>query len=142
VPVIASALNNLPEQFERLAATQSNIGRMQQAGVAASIGMIDDNDTRQAQLSTQYAGNLVALTRLSGATGLNWNQAFRAISAGPAEAIGMGDEIGSLRPGRRGDVVIWDGDPLELSSAPIRLWIDGVEQSLVNRQTLPKAYNR
>jgi hypothetical protein len=67
----------------------------------------------------------------------------------------MGDEIGSLRPGRRGDVVIWSGDPLELSSAPEKLWIDGVEQTLATRQTrlrdryltpqegaLPKAYDR
>ncbi len=155
VPVIASALNDLPDQFERLAATQSNIGRMQRAGVEASIGMIDDSDTRQAQQSAQYAGNLVALTRVPGATGLDWAQAFRAISAGPAEAIGMGGEFGSLRSGRRADVVIWDGDPLELSSAPVNLWIDGVEQSLVSRQTrlrdryatpgetgLPKAYQR
>lgn len=154
VPVIASALNDLPDQFERLAATQSNIGRMQRAGVATSIGMIDDNDTRQAQQSAQYAGNLVALTHVPNAIGLDWAQAFRAISAGPAEAIGLGGEFGSLRPGRRADVVIWDGDPLELSSAPLRVWIDGVEQSLVTRQTrlrdryakpeedgLPKAYN-
>jgi imidazolonepropionase-like amidohydrolase len=155
VSVIGSALNDLPNQFDKLAATQSNIGRMQRAGVAVSIGMIDDSDTRQAQNLPQYAGNLVALTRVPGATGLNWDQAFRAISAGPAEAIGMGDAIGSLRPGRHADVVIWDGDPLELASAPERLWIDGVEQSLVSRQTrlrdryatpkegaLPKAYDR
>jgi cytosine/adenosine deaminase-related metal-dependent hydrolase len=37
----------------------------------------------------------------------------RTITSAPAEAIGMGGEIGSLRPGRRADVVIWDGDPLE-----------------------------
>ncbi len=51
--------------------------------------------------------------------------------------------------------MIWSGDPLELSSAPERVWIDGVEQSLVTRQTRlreryatptegdrPKAYDR
>jgi imidazolonepropionase-like amidohydrolase len=153
VPVLASALNDLPESFESLAATQSNIGRMKAAGVEAGIGMINDNDARQAQLSPQYAGNLVALTKIPGATGLDWNAAFAAITSKPAEAVGMGGEIGSLRAGRRGDVVIWSGDPLELSSAVETVLIDGVKQPLETRQTrlrtryttpgegnLPKAY--
>jgi imidazolonepropionase-like amidohydrolase len=155
VPVIASALNDLPDAFERVAATQSNIGRMKAAGVLVAIGMIDDNDTRQAQQSTQMAGNLVALTRLPGATGLSWADAFAAISSKPAEIVGLGNEIGSLLPGRRADVVIWSGDPLELASGVEKVWIDGVAQDLSTRQTrlrdrylkagegaLPKAYER
>jgi imidazolonepropionase-like amidohydrolase len=135
VPVIANALNDLPATFEQLSATQSNVGRLWAAGVNVSIGMINDEEARQVRVSTQYAGNLVALTRIPGATGLTWNQAFEAISSGPAEALGLGGEIGSLRPGRRGDVVIWDGDPLELSTGVEAVWIDGVRQSLENRQT-------
>jgi imidazolonepropionase-like amidohydrolase len=135
VPVIANALNDLPASFEQLAATQSNIGRMRAAGVAVSIGMLNDNDSRQVRVETQYAGNLVALTRVPGATGLSWSQAFAAISSGPAEAVGLGDELGSLRPGRRADVVVWDGDPLELATGVDAVWIDGVRQSLRNHQT-------
>ena len=155
VPVIASALNDLPASFEQLAATQSNIGRMKAAGVQVSVGTIDDDDPRMPIRTPQYAGNLVALTKVPGATGLDWASAFAAITSKPAEALGMGGEIGSLRPGRRGDVVIWSGDPLELSSGVERVWVDGVEQSLVTRQTrlrdrymkpgegsLPKAYER
>ncbi len=135
VPVIANALNDLPASFEQLAATQSNVGRMTAAGVRVSIGMLNDDEARQVRLSTQYAGNLVAIARVPGHTGLSWDQAFAAISSGPAEAIGLGNEIGSLRPGRRGDVVIWDGDPLELATGVEAVWIDGVRQSLDNRQT-------
>lgn len=155
VPVLASALNDLPASFEMLAATQSNVGRMKRAGVQIGLGIIDDNDERQAQYLGQYAGNLVALTKVPGASGLSWAEAFAAITSGPAEIAGLGGEIGSLRPGRRADVVIWSGDPLELSSAPEKLWIDGVEQSLETRQSrllkryrtpgegaLPKAYER
>jgi imidazolonepropionase-like amidohydrolase len=155
VPVIASALNDLPSSFEQLAATQSNIGRMKAAGVQVSVGTIDDDDPRMPIRTPQYAGNLVALTKISGASGLDWASAFAAITSKPAEAMGMGGEIGSLRPGRRADVVIWSGDPLELSSGVERVWIDGIEQSLVTRQTrlrdrymrpqegaLPKAYDR
>ena len=57
------------------------------------------------------------------------------ISSRPAEAVGLGQEIGSLAAGRRGDVVIWSGDPLELDSAPEAVWIDGVRQPLDNHQT-------
>jgi imidazolonepropionase-like amidohydrolase len=97
--------------------------------------MINDNDAHYLYLSTQYAGNLVALNRIPGATGLSWGEAFAAISSVPAEIMGMGGEIGSLRPGRRADVVIWDGDPLELSSNVDMVMIDGVQQSLVSRQS-------
>jgi imidazolonepropionase-like amidohydrolase len=155
IPVIASALADLPASFEQIAATQSNIGRMKAAGVTVAIGMIDDNDTRQAQHSMQYAGNLVALTKVPGATGMKWVDAFAAISSKPAEIMGLGSEIGSLRAGRRGDVVIWDGDPLEVTSGVEAVWIDGVKQPLTTRQTrlrtrytrpgegeLPKAFDR
>lgn len=155
VPVLASALADLPASFEQLAATQSNIGRLQKAGVTVGIGMINDDESRQARLVKQYAGNLVALNNIPGAAGLDWGQAFAAISSRPAEAIGMGGEFGSLRAGRRGDVVMWDGDPLEIGSAAVRVYIDGVEQPLATRQDklkqryfdpkeggLPKAYER
>jgi len=134
-PVIASAVNDLPASFEQLAATQSNVGRMRAAGVRVSIGMIDDGDTRNLFLERQYAGNLVALTKIPGATGVNWGEALAMITSRPAEAIGMGGEIGSLAPGRRADVVIWSGDPLEGSSAAEQVFIDGVRQPLDTHQT-------
>jgi imidazolonepropionase-like amidohydrolase len=153
--VIASALNDLPASFEMLAATQSNIGRLRAAGVKVAIGMIDDNDTRYQRNQRQYAGNLVALGKLPGAAGVSWSEAFAMISSRPAEAMGLGNEIGSLAPGRHGDVVIWSGDPLELSSAAEAVWIDGVRQPLDNHQTklrdryrsldreaLPEAYRK
>ena len=155
IPVIASALNDLPVSFEQLAATQSNIGRMRAAGVTVAIGLVDDNEIHKLGYARQYAGNLVALTRLPGATGLSWDQAFASISSGPARAAGVDGSVGSLLPGRVGDVVIWDGDPLELSSAPVAVYIDGVAQPMTSRQTelrnrylvpapgdLPNAYDR
>jgi imidazolonepropionase-like amidohydrolase len=155
VPVIASALNDLPASFEMLGATQSNIGRMKDAGVKVAIGMIDDRDSHQLRYTTQYAGNLVSLQHVPGASGLTWDEAFAAISSAPAEIMGLGDKLGSLKVGRTADVVIWDGDPLELTSAPTAVFIDGVEQPLGNRQdrlrdryrtptegSLPKAYDR
>lgn len=135
VPVIASAVNDLPASFEQLAATQSNVGRMRNAGVNVSIGTIDDSDTRNLFAERQYAGNLVGLSRLPGATGVSWGEALAMITSRPAQAIGMGGEIGSLAPGRRADIVIWSGDPLEGSSAAERVYIDGVDQPLDSHQT-------
>ena len=65
----------------------------------------------------------------------------------------MGGEIGRLAPGRRADLVIWSGDPLEGTSAAEQVYIDGVRQPLethqtrllqryryLNRRDLPEAY--
>ena len=155
IPVIASALNDLPATFEMLGATQSNIGRMKDAGVQVAIGMINDRDSHQLRYTTQYAGNIVSLQFVPGATGLTWDEAFAAISSVPADIMGVGDRFGSLKAGKAADVVIWDGDPLELSTAATTVFIDGVEQPLTNRQNrlrdryarptegdLPKAYDR
>ena len=153
VPVIASPVNDLPASFELIASTQSNVGRMRAAGVKVSIGTIDDSDTRNLFWERQYAGNLVALQRVPGATGVSWGEALAMITSKPAEAIGMGEEIGSLAKGRRADVVIWSGDPLEGTSAAETVFIDGVRQPLethqtrllqryrdLNRRDLPEAY--
>ena len=135
IPVIASAVNDLPAAFEQLAATQSNVGRMRAAGVHVAIGMIDDNDTRFLFNQRQYAGNLVALQKLPGATGVSWGEALAMITSRPAEAVGMAGEIGSLAAGRRADLVIWSGDPLEGSSAAEQVFIDGVRQPVETHQT-------
>ena len=155
IPVIASAANDLPASFEQLAATWSNVGRMRNAGVKVSIGMIDDNDTRNLFNERQYAGNLVALQKVPGATGVSWGQALAMLTSAPAEAIGLGGQLGSLRSGKRADVVLWSGDPLEMTSNVDAVWIDGVRQPLETRQTklrdryrdltpntLPEAYRR
>jgi imidazolonepropionase-like amidohydrolase len=134
VPVLVSPLTDLPGSFERLGATQSNAGRMKAAGIDVAVGVFDDDDAHKMGYATQYAGNLVGLTKMPGASGLSWDQAFASISSAPARAVGMEGQIGSLKPGRVGDVVIWDKDPLELGSRPTAIWIDGKRQSLTTRQ--------
>jgi cytosine/adenosine deaminase-related metal-dependent hydrolase len=86
-------------------------------------------------MERQYAGNLVGLQKIPGATGVNWGEALAMITSWPAEAIGMGGEIGSLAAGRRADLVIWSGDPLEGTSAAEQVYIDGVRQPLETHQT-------
>ncbi|WP_343347943.1 amidohydrolase family protein [Sphingomicrobium sp. XHP0239] len=155
VPVIAEPTLNRPGSFEMLASTQSNIGRLRAAGVDVGVAVLSDFLNRNARNGRQLAGNLVALQRLPGHVGVEWDDAFAMISSRPAAMMGMDGEIGSLRAGRRADVVLWSGDPLELGSAAERVWIDGVEQDLttrqsrlarryrtIQRQSLPPAYRR
>jgi len=153
IPVIASALNDLPASFEQLASTQSNIGRMRAAGVKVSIGMIDDDEAHRDFYERQYAGNLVALQKIPGAAGVSWGEALAMITSLPADMIGLGGQIGRLSPGAHADVVIWSGDPLEVTSGAEQVFIDGVQQPLDDHQSrlleryrylprtdLPKAY--
>ena len=134
VPVIVNAFTNLPEDFDMLASTQSNAGRLVKAGVPVALAMYNDNDTRMLRLLPQYAGNLVALTRLPGAVGLSEAQALATITRVPAEIFGL--DAGVVAVGKRADLVLWDGNPLELTSSVRGVWIDGVAQELVSRQTL------
>lgn len=153
IPVITNPLTDLPESFEKLGSTQSNVGRMVDAGVKVAIGGLSGGITAPRN-APQFAGNLVALNKVPRATGLSWGEAFASITSIPADISGYGGRYGVLKPGAVGDVVIWDGDPLELSSAPVRVFIDGIEQPLSNHQTrlreryrdldesdLPKAYD-
>ena len=63
------------------------------AGVQVAIGMIDDNDTRYLFNQRQYAGNLVALGNVPGATGVSWGEAMAMMTSAPAEAIGLGGQL-------------------------------------------------
>lgn len=154
VPVIADPLDDLPAKFEELAATQSNVGRMVKAGVKVALGRLSGSTSAHPRLALQYAGNLVALSKIPGASGLSWGEALATITSAPAEIVGLGGQLGVLSPGANADLVIWDGDPLELSSAPVRVYIDGVQQPDESRQDalakryrdldesdLPKAYD-
>jgi imidazolonepropionase-like amidohydrolase len=136
IPVIVDPLANLPASFERLSARLDNAALLHEAGVQIAIAPAPGSvDAHQARLVLQLAGNAVA-------NGLPWDAAFAAVSRGPAEIFGVGARVGRLETGYAGDVVIWDGDPLEVQSAPTAIFIDGEEQPLVSRQTrLRDRYN-
>jgi imidazolonepropionase-like amidohydrolase len=130
IPVIVDPLANLPDRMERLSARLDNAALLQAAGVKIAIAPAPGSvDAHQARLVLQLAGNAVA-------NGLAWEDAFAAITRGPADVFGVGDRLGRLERGYLADVVIWDGDPLEVMSAPATVFIDGAEQPLRSRQTL------
>ncbi|RMD88833.1 MAG: amidohydrolase [Alphaproteobacteria bacterium] len=127
VPVIVHPFQNLPGDFSRLAATQANAARLAAAGVAVTIAD-ESSDGHNPRLVLQYAGNAVA-------NGMKWEDAFAAITINPARLYGVADEVGSLERGKTADVVVWDGDPLEVMSSPDAVFIRGEAIPLVSRQT-------
>ena len=129
IAVILDPLVNLPDRMERLAARADNAALLHRAGVTFAIAPGPGTvDAHQARLVLQLAGNAVA-------NGLPWDAAFAAVSKAPADIFGVGAEIGTLAAGRTADVVIWDGDPLEVASAPTAVFIAGRDMPLVSRQT-------
>ena len=135
VPVITLPLFNLPDSFETLASTRSNVGRLTAAGVTVGFGLFGDDSGNQGRNLPYFAGNAVAQGQVPGGVGLTRGAALAAITRNPARIFGLAD-LGTLEAGKRGDVVVWDGDPLELTSAPTTVIIDGVAQPMVSRQTL------
>ena len=125
-PVIVSPLANLPGSFDTLSATMQNARLLHDSGVRV---VLSDGDTHNARNLTQLAGNAVA-------NGLPWIEGLRAITATPADILGLGDKFGRLAPGMVADVVVWDGDPLELTSYPDKVLIDGVVVEGDSRQQL------
>ncbi len=134
VPVITLPLFDLPDSFETLASTRSNVGRLIAAGVTVGLGIFGGDSGSQARNLPYFAGNAVAQASVPGGVGLTRGQALAMITRAPAQIFGLTD-LGTLEAGKRGDVVVWDGDPLELTSAPTVVLIDGVPQPMTSRQT-------
>ncbi len=126
IPVIINAFSNLPSSFEQLAATSENAARLSDAGVQFAIANVGDG-SHQARLATQLAGNAVA-------NGLSFDDALAALTSAPADIFGL-TGYGRIAPGARADIVAWDGDPLEVVSAPVAILIGGEQASLESRQT-------
>jgi imidazolonepropionase-like amidohydrolase len=125
VPVVVKVLQNLPSSFERLGSRYDNAALLRRAGVQLAI---TTGDTHNARNVRQEAGNAVAY-------GLPWDEALRAVTLYPAQIWGVADTHGSLAPGKVADVVVWDGDPLELMTSVEHVFIGGREVPLTSRQT-------
>ncbi len=132
VPVILEPFTDLPT-FDALNARLDNATLLREAGVnvvAAQTDAAHYRDLRQA------AGNEVR-------NGMTWDDALRTVTLAAAEAAQVGDRYGSLEPGKVANVVVWSGDPFELSSRAEHVFIRGRPIPLESRQTeLLKRYRK
>jgi len=127
VPVILDGINNLPGNFDLINARLDSANILVDAGVLVAFGA--GEQTHNARLLTQSAG-------ISVANGLSWDQALEAITLAPARIYGVDATMGSIEPGKDADLVIWSADPLELTSYPDQVYIQGDPVSMESRQTL------
>ncbi|MFZ5623903.1 MAG: amidohydrolase family protein, partial [Gemmatimonadota bacterium] len=67
--------------------------------------------------------------------GLSWDAALAGVTLATAKALGIADRYGSLEPGKVANVVIWSGDPFELSTRAEGVLIRGKEIPLTSRMT-------
>lgn len=125
VPVILNPLDNLPSSFDQIGAKLDNAARLQRAGVRIAFSSGDVHNARKIR---QLAGNAVA-------HGLPWDEALAAVTATPAEIFGLGAKRGRIAVGQAADLVLWDGDPLEVTSLADQVWIGGREVEMRSRQT-------
>lgn len=128
IAVIVEPLSNLPASFDELGARLDNAALLRKAGVTIAMSQ-DGVQSYNAGLSIREGAGLAV------ANGLPYVEGLRSIISAPAEIYGIADRYGTLAPGKDADVVIWDGDPLEPSSAPTTVLIQGREVSLTTRQT-------
>lgn len=123
--VLVGALNNIPRDFSQLGARQDNAALLQKAG--AKVIIAGGADAFNARNVKYEAGVAVSF-------GLAWDAALRAVTLTPAEMYGVADRVGSLQPGRDGTVVVWSGDPFELSTHAEKVFVNGDEVERPSRQ--------
>jgi imidazolonepropionase-like amidohydrolase len=132
IPVLTGAMNNIPGGFAALGQRQENAALLRKAGVqVALIGNAGGGDEEAFNVRNlkQEAGNAVAY-------GMTWDDALRAVTLAPAEIFGVADRVGSLQPGREGNVVVWSGDPFEFTTRAEHVFVRGHEYSDKTRQDL------
>ena len=100
--------------------------RLQAAGVRYCIS--DGGESANARNLPQHAAMATAF-------GLTRDQALRAVTLSVAEVLGVADRLGSIEPGKIADLVVGDGDPLEMTTHIEQVWIAGKPTSMENRQT-------
>ena len=126
VPVIVGPIYEFPRANERYDAVYSLPAELVRRGVTIAIASAD---------TTQNGRNLPYAAGYAVAYGLPYDEALKAITLNPAKIFGLGDQLGSLDVGKTANVVLADGDPLDVRTSVKQVFIDGVAVPMVSRQT-------
>jgi imidazolonepropionase-like amidohydrolase len=124
VPVIVGPIYDFPRETERYDAVYKVPAELYKRGVKIAFASYDSQYTRNLPYAAGYAV----------AFGLPYDEALKAITINPAEMLGLGDQLGSLEVGKLGNVVIANGDPLDVKTDIKHVFIDGEEVPMTNRQ--------
>jgi imidazolonepropionase-like amidohydrolase len=125
VPVILGSIYDEPKEWQRYDAVYKMPGELSKRGVKIAFASFDAHQVR----------NLPYAAGFSVAFGLPYDEALKALTLYPAQIWGVDDKLGSLDVGKTANVVIASGDPLDVKTVVNRLFIDGKDIPLVDRQT-------
>jgi len=125
VPVVLNPLANLPGNFDRLGSRLDNAALLEAAGVTIAISGAGSHNARKQR---QMAGNAVAY-------GLPHAAGIAALTSNPASIFGSTDDQGIIKRGQSANVVLWSGDPLEVTSVAEKVIINGRLIPMESRQT-------
>jgi len=140
--VLLDTSSNPPSHFDSLGSRQDNAAILEAAGVTVAISGAGAHNARKQR---QMAGNAVSY-------GLQHSSGLAALTINPARIFGVEDRQGSIQKGMPANIVLWSGDPLEVTSAAEFMMIDGKTIKMESRQTklrdrylpenpsLPRAY--
>jgi imidazolonepropionase-like amidohydrolase len=95
------------------------------AGISIAFASFDTSFSRRL---SQQAGNAVAY-------GLPHDEALRAITLNAAKMLGIDDQLGTIETGKLANIIVTDGDPLEIRTQVRYLFINGRLTSLENRHS-------
>jgi imidazolonepropionase-like amidohydrolase len=124
IPVILRPTLSLPidedDAYDRLLSQPAELAA---AGVKFALGSFDNSFARRLG---QQAANAVAY-------GLPYDEALKAVTIYPAEIFGVADQVGTLETGKLANIIVTNGDPLELTTEVKFLFIKGQQTSMDNR---------
>ena len=124
IPLIIDPMNNIPESFDELASNIRMAGKLEKNGIKM---MFTVSRSHNHHLIRQGAGVAVA-------NGLSYGAAIRSLTSTPAEVFGIKDR-GVIESGKIADLIIWEADPLEPSSMPEYIFINGENIDLTTRSS-------
>ena len=124
IPLIVNPINNIPNSFDELASNINASARLEDAGITLMFNAPRDHNYH---LIRQGAGVAVA-------NGMSYSGAIKALSSNVSKTFKLGSK-GLVEEGASADLMIWDADPLEPSSMPIKVFINGVDTDLTTRSS-------
>jgi imidazolonepropionase-like amidohydrolase len=125
VPVIVGPIYEDPKPDERYDAVFSLPGELYKRGVKIAFASFDAHNVRNLPYQAGYAV----------AFGLPYDEALKAITLNPAEIWGVADKLGSLDVGKMANVVVANGDPLDMKTDVKQVYIAGDAIPMTSRQT-------
>jgi len=125
LPVIVGPIYEQPKEDERYDAVFKMPAELAKRGVKIAFASYDAHNARNLPYAAGYAVGF----------GLPPDEALKALTINPAQMWGVDKDLGSLDVGKMGNVVVANGDPLDVKTDVKHVFIQGQEIPLVNKQT-------